>query len=202
MINEKQPFHLRNTILYAFECYLHKNDEKKAEIVDTLLPNNTDQHQQPQTLKSGHLLCNGLFNQADWITKWLSAVALAHTINENVQLKERLLRVQLAVNVGGGGNSNGEVRAVPLMQQCMMILNEVNVITNAGAAGGVGQTNGGEKSKFKTTIAILMFIATWLANCSAAVNQFLTQEQNIPYVRFKNIYREFNMLEYNLLNIF
>jgi len=38
MINEKQPFHLRCSILYCFQSYLFRNEDKKAEIIETLLP--------------------------------------------------------------------------------------------------------------------------------------------------------------------
>lgn len=173
MINDKQPFQLRNSILYCFECYLHRNEEKKREVIETLLPREqqqTSESQSQQVIKSGQILCNGLFNPGDCISNWLCAVALSHTVNESGQLKEQLLRVQLALNA-----AENEVRAVSLMEHCMMILIESK---QASAAKNPGD----DLSRFQTTVAILMLMATWTANSPAAVNHFLTQQQNIPYV--------------------
>ncbi|CAF0812047.1 unnamed protein product [Brachionus calyciflorus] len=169
MINEKQPFHLRSSILYCFECFLYKNEEKKAEIIDTLLPKENVSNQ----INTGQILCTGLFAPNDFVSNWLCAVALAHTINDNNTLKEQLLRVQLAVNT-----NSGTVQAVSLLQQCMNILNE--------ASNSVGTANQPQtpshKYQFQTKISLLMLISTWLSNCSAAVNAFLSNEQNIPYL--------------------
>ena len=184
MINDKQPFQLRNSILYCFECYLHKNEEKKREIIETLLPKDASDTSGANVIKSGQILCNGLFNPTDSTSNWLCAVALAHTINESVQLKEQLLRVQLAVNSNPDGS--GEVRAVSLMEQCMMILIEQRQASVAKASVGA------ELSRFQTTIAILMLMATWLVDSPPAVNMFLAQQQNIPYVGLSEIFISYN----------
>lgn len=184
MINDKQPFQLRNSILYCFECYLHKNEEKKREVIETLLPKDTltdAATQQQQTIKSGQILCNGLFNPSDCVSNWLCAVALAHTISESSQLKEQLLRVQLALNGSGGGGGANELRAVALMDQCMMIL-----IETKQASSETTKSAASDLVRFQTTVAILMLMSTWLAECPLAVSMFLAQQQNIPYVRHLN----------------
>jgi hypothetical protein len=50
-------------------------------------------------VSAGQLLCGGLFS-ADATSNWLCCAALAQVFAESVQLKEELLRVQLATQVG------------------------------------------------------------------------------------------------------
>ena len=38
------------------------------------------------------------------------------------------------------------------------------------------------KYKFKTTVSLLMLMATWLADCPAAVDCFLREERHVPYL--------------------
>ncbi|RNA34011.1 General vesicular transport factor p115-like protein, partial [Brachionus plicatilis] len=159
MINEKQPFHLRSSILYSFECFLYKNEEKKAQVIDTLLPKETSNL---SDINTGQILCTGLFAPNDFVSNWLCAVALAHTISNSNSLKEQLLRVQLAIN------SHDKIQAVSLLQQCMNILSE--------------SSNNSINYQFQSKISIIMLISTWLSNCPAAVTAFLSNEQNIPYI--------------------
>ena len=104
MINERQPFPLRCAILYCFGCYLYRNEEAKATTVATLLPS----EQATSAITTGQILCTGLFSQNEVFSNWFCAVALLHTINGNTELKEQLLRVQLAVNPTAGK----QVRAI------------------------------------------------------------------------------------------
>ena len=95
MVNEKQSFDLRMAVLYAFECFLYKNELGQAQIIETLLPNSPTVD--PNIVTSGQLLCGGLFNN-DSLTNWLVCVALSHTLIDNKTQKEQLLRVQLATD--------------------------------------------------------------------------------------------------------
>lgn len=166
MINEKQPFHLRCSILYCFECYLYKNEKAKTNIVETLLPKSENATVSDQ-INTGQILCSGLFNHQDSVSNWLCAVAISHTISENNQLKEQLLRVQLAFNNA----------SVSLIQQCMHILKESTSTIKSDQVSNQIKLN-----KFQTTVSTLMLLSTWLANCPLAVNYYLSQSQNIPYV--------------------
>ncbi|KAG1714453.1 General vesicular transport factor p115 [Nymphon striatum] len=42
MVNEKQPFVLRCSVLYCFQCFLYKNELGQAQIIQTLLPSTAD----------------------------------------------------------------------------------------------------------------------------------------------------------------
>ncbi|KAJ8893898.1 hypothetical protein PR048_006499 [Dryococelus australis] len=42
MVNEKQPFVLRCSVLYCFQCFLFKNEIGQSQLVQTLLPSTTE----------------------------------------------------------------------------------------------------------------------------------------------------------------
>ena len=42
MVNEKQPFTLRCSVLYCFQSFLYKNEVGQSQIVQTLLPTSAD----------------------------------------------------------------------------------------------------------------------------------------------------------------
>ncbi|TNN89461.1 General vesicular transport factor p115 [Liparis tanakae] len=95
MVNERQPFVLRCAVLYCFQCFLYKNQKGQGEIVATLLPSTIDAN----SISAGQLLCGGLFS-VDSLSNWCAAVALAHSLQDNLTQKEQLLRVQLATSLG------------------------------------------------------------------------------------------------------
>ncbi|KAL6264632.1 hypothetical protein P5V15_004733 [Pogonomyrmex californicus] len=113
MVNEKQPFVLRCSVLYCFQCFLYKNEVGQTQLIQTLLP----QGNEAPSLTTGQLLCGGLFS-VDSLSNWFSAVALSHALIENISQKEQLLRVLLATNIGKP--------PVTLMQQCVMLLQQGN----------------------------------------------------------------------------
>lgn len=196
MINEKQTFNLRYSILYFFQCFLFKNEPSKTQVIETLLTSSTpSSNAGVNQINIGQILCSGLFNQHDFISNWLCACALTHTINENNGLKEQLLRVRLAINSNDetdtdNDNDNKEVkdliRAISLMQQCMqiLILNDINNVRDNSKKSKNKQNvrTAKTKIKFETQVSFLMFLSTWLANCPPAVNQFLAYQENVSYV--------------------
>lgn len=113
MVNEKQPFALRCSVLYCFECFLYKNEIGQAQVVQTLLPSTSG----TSVLTTGQLLCSGLFN-TDPLSSWFSSVALSHTLIENPAQKEQLLRVLLATTVGA--------QPVSLLHQCALYMQQTN----------------------------------------------------------------------------
>jgi len=42
MVNDKQPFILRCSVLYCFVSFLYKNDLGQSQIIQTLLPSSTE----------------------------------------------------------------------------------------------------------------------------------------------------------------
>ena len=201
MINEKQSFNLRYSILYFFQCFLYKNEPNKSLVVESLLTSSSPSSANNQ-INMGQILCSGLFNQSDFLSNWLCACALTHTINENNALKEQLLRVRLAINTSDDvdtdidDSDNKEVkeliRAISLMQQCMqiLILNDLNSSRDSNTRRDA--KNGKKKAtfcaktkiKFETQVSFLMFLSTWLSNCPLAVCQFLAYQENVTFVSF------------------
>uniref|UniRef100_A0AAQ4QN60 General vesicular transport factor p115 n=1 Tax=Gasterosteus aculeatus aculeatus TaxID=481459 RepID=A0AAQ4QN60_GASAC len=157
MVNERQPFVLRCAVLYCFQCFLYKNQKGQGEIVATLLPSTIDAN----SISAGQLLCGGLFS-ADSLSNWCAAVALAHSLQDNLTQKEQLLRVQLATSLGKP--------PVSLLQQCTNILSQV----------GPQQRRSG--SKVQTRVGLLMLLCTWINNCPIAVTHFLHNQENVPFL--------------------
>ncbi|CAF1398635.1 unnamed protein product [Adineta steineri] len=149
---EKQSFPLRISILYCLQCYLYKNDVGKSLIVQTLLPQ-TENAANQYTL--GHLLIIGYLSK-DIIASWCSGIALAHLIADSQQYKEAILKVVLAVDQAQTG-------AKTLMEISTDLLQN-------------------SSSSFHTRIAVLIFLCTWLANCSSAVQTFLSIQNSISYL--------------------
>lgn len=115
MVNEKQPFVLRCSVLYCFQCFLFKNEIGQSQLVQTLLPSSAD----VANLTTGQLLCGGLFS-GDPLSNWFSAVALSYALVENPAQKEQLLRVLLATHIGS--------LPVSLLHQCTMLLQQGNSV--------------------------------------------------------------------------
>ncbi|XP_042868346.1 general vesicular transport factor p115-like isoform X3 [Penaeus japonicus] len=150
MVNDKQPFVLRCAVLYCFQCFLYRNQTGQAQIIQTLLPQTADE---ANSVTAGQLLCSGLFS-LDPVSNWFAAVALSHSLVDNIAQKENMLRVQLATSVGSP--------PVSLMQQCTSIL-------QAG-------------TKIPTRLGILMLLSTWLSHCPVAVQNFLSIPTAVPYL--------------------
>jgi hypothetical protein len=170
MINEKQTFALRYSIFYCIQSYLFKNVQAQASIIETLLPGQSHEQQQ---ITSGQLLCGGLFN-ADSLSNWLSACLLLHSINDNKQQKEQLLRVQLAFN---------QNETISIMQQCMNLLQSLTN-NNSNMHSLPSSTN-----KFKTVVALLMFLCAWLGESQTCVKSFLSNQSNVTFVSSTFSYR-------------
>ncbi|XP_025207889.1 general vesicular transport factor p115 [Melanaphis sacchari] len=98
-----------------------------------------------------NLLCRGLFNKEP-LNSWFSAVVLSHALIDNPEGKEKLLNVKL---------SSSDNDPPTLLQQIVSSI----------------QTN--DKAQFK--IGYLMFLSTWFAHCSLAVESFLKINTGIPY---------------------
>ncbi|PWA30717.1 hypothetical protein CCH79_00009176 [Gambusia affinis] len=172
MVNERQPFVLRCAVLYCFQCFLYKHQKGQGEIVATLLPSTIDAN----SISAGQLLCGGLFS-ADSLSNWCAAVALAHTLQDNLTQKEQLLRVQLATSLGKP--------PVSLLQQCTNILSQVENASclrlfQAGCFWGDKIVRRG--SKVQTRVGLLMLLCTWISNCPIAVTHFLHNQDNVPFL--------------------
>eukprot|EP00794_Sanderia_malayensis_P011932 gene11932-13168_t len=149
MVNDKQPFPLRCAVLYCFQCYLYKNPSSQSKVISTLLPSSAEAN----VITAGQLLCAGLFS-TDSFSNWCASTALAHAVKGSKDLKEQLLRVQLATGAGSA--------PVSLLQQCTNMLYQtgINVQTRAG---------------------ILSLLCSWLYNCPLAVVHFLQNAANVPH---------------------
>ncbi len=103
----------------------------------------------------GHLLIIGYLSK-DVIASWCSGVALAHLIADSQQYKEAILKVVLAVDQAQAGAKSLMEISIDLLQK--------------------------SSSSFHTRIAVLIFLCTWLSNCSFCVQSFLSIQNSISYL--------------------
>ncbi|KAH8387921.1 hypothetical protein KR093_010313, partial [Drosophila rubida] len=151
MINEKQLLALRCAVLYCFECFVYRNSDGQRAVVQTLLPSSTSD---VSSLSTGQLLCTGLFS-TDTLANWFSAVAIMHTLVENVAQKEELLRVLLA--------TPGGVRPITLLEQCTDLMQQ-------------------ERYRLQSKVGLLMLLSVWLAHCPGAVKALLETQGTMAYL--------------------
>jgi len=138
-------------VLYCVQSFLYKNSLGQKSLVDALLPQQLEN--QAGDVSSGQLLCGGLFSN-DPISNWLCSVALAQVISESPELKEELLRVQLATQ----GNST----PISLLVQCVTKIQQNATLT--------------------TRLGLLQLICVWVSNCPPAVACFLQVEGSVNFL--------------------
>ena len=107
---------------------------------------------QQASISPGQILIAGLFG-TDPLSNWCTSVAISNALNDS--LKPQLLRVQLSMQ---GGSQ------VTLLQQLTMFLSQHSEL------------------RVQTRVGILVLLCTWLANCSLCVSQFLSDNNNIPFL--------------------
>ncbi|XP_023159716.2 general vesicular transport factor p115 isoform X1 [Drosophila hydei] len=165
MINEKQLLALRCAVLYCFECYLYRNSDGQRAVVQTLLPSSATD---VSSLSTGQLLCTGLFS-TDTLANWFAAVALMHTLVENVAQKEELLRVLLA--------TPGGQRPITLLEQCTNLMQQ-------------------ERYRLQSKVGLLMLLSVWLAHCPSAVKALLETQGTMAYLTAQLCANEHDEREY------
>lgn len=165
MINEKQLLALRCAVLYCFECFLYRNSDGQRAVVQTLLPSSATD---VSSLSTGQLLCTGLFS-TDTLANWFSAVAIMHTLVENVAQKEELLRVLLA--------TPGGQRPITLLEQCTNLMQQ-------------------ERYRLQSKVGLLMLLSVWLAHCPGAVKALLETQGTMAYLTAQLCANEHDEREY------
>lgn len=128
---------------------------------------------------AGILLCHGLFSP-DYLSQWLSSVALSHALVSNTNNKELSLRVRLANAVNAD--------AVSLLHLVFNILQQVvtSWIQNLPCLSDVYSYlifyfffKGG---KLQTRLGVLTLLSTWLSDCPNAVAQFLKLPNAVAFL--------------------
>ena len=124
----------------------------KNELGQTQIINTLLPSSSETSISSGQVLIAGLFG-SDPLSNWCTAIALANSLHDS--LKPQLLRVQLSMQGKG---------QVTLLQQITMFLSSRSDL------------------KVQTRIGLCILLCTWLADCSIAVAQFLSEASNISFL--------------------
>ncbi|KER32306.1 hypothetical protein T265_01535 [Opisthorchis viverrini] len=164
MVTERQELAVRAAALYCFQCYVTSNRETQSAVIQTLLPKSAGSS---EPISMGQLLFGGLFSD-EVLSVWFSAIALSHCILDNPQLKEELLRFQMALAPDGS--------SIRLLQHCLLCFEKCGVIP-------LTQTNPNfsflpyipfQSNRFQARIGMLQFLCSWLAYCPEAIHCFLS----------------------------
>ncbi|CAK5090025.1 unnamed protein product [Meloidogyne enterolobii] len=161
MTSEKQPFRLRLAVFYCFLCYLHGNENGKIRIINTLLPqkdvaaNEQQQAEDEAQVLIGHYLCAALVNHEP-VQVWFASVILVHALHDADHLKPQLLRVQLSTS------TNKEPQ--------LLLSHLTRMLCTCGPR------------KLQIRCGLLMLFSTWFYNCTAAIDHFMKNDENISFL--------------------
>jgi hypothetical protein len=91
---------------------------------------------------------------------WFAANMLTHTIKGNVQAKQTVLKVAMESNPDG----------TSLVESIMYKLARGNQ----------------ENINVRVSVGLLIFLAEWMYDCPAVVNNFLEEDSNVQFVKYIN----------------
>ncbi|KAG1714452.1 General vesicular transport factor p115 [Nymphon striatum] len=204
MVNEKQPFVLRCSVLYCFQCFLYKNELGQAQIIQTLLPSTADVYPGDPARKTKML--------------WTIAFDYNYSISLNLYEEERscfvlyyfilteqqqIFHASFSVTTITAGQllCGGLFSGDPLSNWFASIALAHSLVENSTQkeqllrvqlATRVGNppvslmnqcsTILQQGGKVQTRTGLLMLISMWLSGCSVAVTHFLNIPTNVPFL--------------------
>ncbi|KAL3499310.1 hypothetical protein ACH5RR_038403 [Cinchona calisaya] len=161
---------------YVFKNFCEKNPDGQAMLASTLIP-------QPQLMTHapfeddvhmsfGSMLLHGLTvseSNGDLETCCRAASVLSHILKDNIQCKERVLKIELEAPMSSLGGSE------PLMHRMVKYL----------ALSSSMNSNDGKSSASGNAYAqpvILKLLVIWLSGCPSAVQCFLDSRPHLTYL--------------------
>ncbi|XP_033140203.1 golgin candidate 6 isoform X3 [Brassica rapa] len=156
---------------YVFKTFCEKNREGQAMLASTLIPQphptTRDPLEDDVNMSFGSMLLRGIFSgetDGDLETCCRAASILSHVLKDNIQCKEKALKIVLESPVPSMGTSE------PLFQRIVRYL--------AVASSMKSQ----DKSKSYIQQIILKLLVTWTVDCPAAVQCFLDSRHHLTYL--------------------
>ncbi|CAG7895409.1 unnamed protein product [Brassica rapa] len=156
---------------YVFKTFCEKNREGQAMLASTLIPQphptTRDPLEDDVNMSFGSMLLRGIFpgeTDGDLETCCRAASILSHVLKDNIQCKEKALKIVLESPVPSMGTPE------PLFQRIVRYL--------AVASSMKSQ----DKSKSYIQQIILKLLVTWTVDCPAAVQCFLDSRHHLTYL--------------------
>jgi len=161
---------------YVFKCFCEKNPDGQAMLVSTLIPQPMSMaHAPPEedvNMSFGSMLLQGLTlseNDGDLETCCRAASVLSHILRDNIQCKERVLRIELEAPTPSLGSPE------PLLHRMVKYL---------ALASSMKSKDGKSSTPGNTYVQpiVLKLLVTWLSDCPSAVHCFLDSRPHLTYL--------------------
>ncbi|XP_050271029.1 golgin candidate 6 isoform X1 [Quercus robur] len=161
---------------YVFKSFCEKNSDGQTMLASTLIPQPHLMTHAPLeedvNMSFGSMLLHGLTlseNDGDLETCCRAASVLSHVLKDNVQCKERVIRMELEPPMPSLGASE------PLMHRMVKYIALASSMKNKD---GKSSTSG----NLYVQPIILKLLVTWLADCPNAVHCFLDSRPHLTYL--------------------
>nr|POE98827.1 golgin candidate 6 [Quercus suber] len=161
---------------YVFKSFCEKNFDGQTMLASTLIPQPHSMTHAPfeedVNMSFGSMLLHGLTlseNDGDLETCCRAASVLSHVLKDNVQCKERVIRIELEPPMPSLGASE------PLMHRMVKYMALASSMKNKD---GKSSTSG----NLYVQPIILKLLVTWLADCPNAVHCFLDSHPHLTYL--------------------
>ncbi|CAI9094132.1 OLC1v1029821C1 [Oldenlandia corymbosa var. corymbosa] len=160
---------------YVFKSFCEKNPDGQKLLASTLTPQPQSMTYAPYEddvhMSFGSMLLHGLTmseSNGDLETCCRAASVLSHVLKDNLQCKEKVLRIELEAPVPTLGGSE------PLMHRMVKYL----------ALSSSMKSNDGKSSARNTYVepVILKLLIVWLSGCPSAVQCFLDSRPHLTYL--------------------
>ncbi|GAA0144610.1 membrane traffic protein [Lithospermum erythrorhizon] len=161
---------------FVFKSFCEKNPEGQTMLASTLIPQPQAMTHAPLeedvNMSFGSMLLHGLTlgeSDGDLETCCRAASVLSHVLNNNVQCKERVVKIEIEAPVQSLGGSE------PLMHRM------VKYLALASSKNDKDEKSHASENLYVQPI-ILKLLVIWLANCSSAVDCFLSSRPHLTYL--------------------
>ncbi|KAG8637671.1 hypothetical protein MANES_15G151800v8 [Manihot esculenta] len=161
---------------HVFKSFCERNSDNQTMLASTLIPQPHSMNDAPIeediNMSFGSMLLHGLTlseSDGDLETCCRAASVLSHVLKDNIQCKERVLRIELESPLQSLGS------AEPLMHRMVKYLALASNMKNKD-----GKSSPTGKLYFQPLI--LKLLITWMADCSNAVQCFLDSRPHLTYL--------------------
>ncbi|MCL7021468.1 hypothetical protein MKW94_024356 [Papaver nudicaule] len=161
---------------FVFRCFCEKNSDGQGLLASTMIPQPQSMSHAPSeediNMSFGSMLLRGLTvseTDGDLETCCRAASVLSHILMDNIQCKEKVLRVELEAPIPSMGAPE------PLMHRIVKYL----------ALSSIKLKDGNQKTSAKDSYiqpVILKLLVTWLADFPEAVHCFLVLRPHLTYL--------------------
>ncbi|XP_028080180.1 golgin candidate 6-like isoform X1 [Camellia sinensis] len=161
---------------YVFRCFCEKNPDGQTMLASTLIPQPLPMTHAPLeedvNMSFGSMLLRGLTlseNDGDLETCCRAASVLSHVLKDNIQCKERVLRIELEPPTPSLGAPE------PLLYRMVKYL---------ALASSMKSKDGKSNASGNTYVQpiILKLLVIWLSDCPSAVHCFLDSRPHLTYL--------------------